>query len=603
MDFNKNTYSVTLQPDEEGMIGRQCGREECKKYFKIDSKDCGEFQNIEMYCPYCGSKEFGNNFYTEDQLKYATSVITADFMGEINKQMKKLEQKPDPHAFISIGVTYTPGKIEIRKYVEKDLKTKINCEKCDRSFALYSVSSFCPFCGKRDDKIIYDQNIQVVKKFINLQDVIPEKEKEDLDEFLDIISNTPELTLFFKKLFEDTSYWKFFFLHREELFPVIDGNFLKYVFWNSVTSNPERAFKILSNQAELKVIASKSSQDEMKASIFPEDLVKLLQDPIIYSLIKFIRENPIIIELIKNETFDYSLMKQKLGDYSLINSKIIDEISNVFSGKQVDDSDFMRMLLSLVGGFQGSLKDWASNIGHHLPNVSDSFPGVFLNIHSVNNSHLTQLLNLSDITKADYTTLLTELHSQKNIRNLNTIFWCQNCVDENIVLNSESSLNPYHLKLTCPRCSNELLASSVFELDEIIEEAIMDKDGLLQLATAWSLYANEIEFETNVSDGEFEYDFVCKIPSHNMLLECKVHRQKHDERQLKLWIESDLKQLSDHYNKIKDSQDIKHCFIVSNIDVSKNINLINKIRKKYPEQIGFANIAALPSLIQKIKPQ
>lgn len=182
MDFNKNTYSVTLQPDEEGMIGRQCRREECKKYFKIDSKDCGEFQNIEMYCPYCGSKEFGNNFYTEDQLKYATSVITADFMGGINKQMKKLEQKPDPHAFISIGVTYTPGKIEIRKYVEKDLKTKINCEKCDRSFALYSVSSFCPFCGKRDDKIIYDQNIQVVKKFINLQDVIPEKEKEDLTE-------------------------------------------------------------------------------------------------------------------------------------------------------------------------------------------------------------------------------------------------------------------------------------------------------------------------------------------------------------------------------------------------------------------------------------
>ena len=428
-------------------------------------------------------------------------------------------------------------------------------------------------------------------------------DKKQLEDALDIISNTPELTLFFKKLFEDTSYWKFFFLHREELFPVTDGNFLKYVFWNNVPPDTDRSFKILANQAELKAISTKSSQDAMKSSLFPEDLVKLLQDPIIYSLIKFIRYNPDILDLVKNETFDYSLMKQKLGNYASINSKIIDEISNVFSGKQVEDSDLMKMLLSLVGGFQGNLKDWASEFGHHLPHVSDSFPGAFLKIHSGHNDHLREVLKLTNLTLVDYTELLSELHSHKNVVNLNTIFWCQNCIDENIVLNSESSLNPYHLKITCPRCSNKLLASSVFELDELIEDAIMDKDGLIQIATAWILHANEVEFESNFSDNYFEYDFICKIPQNNILLECKIHRQKHDERQLRIWVEDDLRQLSDHFNKIKDSKEIKYCFVVSNIDVNKNMNLINEIRKNYPEQIGFVNVSALPSLIEQVKPQ
>lgn len=428
-------------------------------------------------------------------------------------------------------------------------------------------------------------------------------DKKRLDELLEAIKDTPELTLFFKRLFEDTAYWKFFYLHKEELFPAEKGNFLKYVFWNNVSSNSEKAFKILSNQAELKSIASKTSQDSMKSTIFSSDLVKMLQDPLMYSLIKFVRENSDIVELIKNETFDYTLMKQKLNDYSKINSKIIEDIGNVFSGKQVDDSDFIKILMPLIIGLQGGFKDWASDIGHHLPNITEAIPGAFLQVHSGYNSHLIQLLKTSELTQADYTSLLTELHSQKNLSNLNTMFWCQNCIDENIVLNSESSLNPYHMKLTCPRCSNNLLASSVFELDETIEEGIMDKDGILQLATAWLLQTNEIEFETNVSDGEFEYDFICKIPSHNMLLECKMHRQKHDERQLRLWIEDDLKQLNTHFEQIKSKQDIRHCFVVSNIDVNKNMDLINEVRKNYPEQIGFANIAALPPIIQQFKPQ
>ena len=428
-------------------------------------------------------------------------------------------------------------------------------------------------------------------------------DKDELEESLDIIHDTPELTLFFKRLFEDTSYCKFFFLHKEEFFPTVDGNFLKYVFWNNVVSDPKRVFKILSNQAELKAISSKSTQDEMKSSIFPKDLVKLLQDPIMYSLIKFIRENPDILELIQNENFDYPLMKQKLANYSNVNTKIIDEISNTISGKDVEDSDLMKMLMALIGGLQGNLQGWTSNIGHHLPNMSDSLPGAFLKIHSGHNDHLTSLLHLADLTPKDYQVLLSDLHSQKNIKNLNNIFWCQNCVDENILLNSESSLNPYHSKITCPRCSDDLLASSVFELDEVIEDAIMDKDGLLQLATAWLLRANEIEFENNYSDGQFEYDFICKVPSNNILLECKVHRQKHDERQLKIWVEDDLKQLVDHCNKIKDSQNIVHCIVVTNIDVNKNMDLIKDVKKNFSEQMTFTNITDLPTLIQQIKPQ
>lgn len=427
-------------------------------------------------------------------------------------------------------------------------------------------------------------------------------DSEQIDELLADIKGSPELTLFFKRLFEDETYWKLFFLYRDEIFPVNEGNFLKYIFWNNITDESIRAFKILTNNAELKSIVSKSSQEDMKSTLFPQEIVSLIQDPIIYSLIKFIRSNPDIMELVNQESFDYITMKQKLQDYSKINSNIVEEIGNAVSGKQIDDSDFVKMLSPLISGFQNNIKNYASDFGHYLPNMNDTLPGAFLTIHAGYGPHMEQLLELTNLTKVQYTELISELHSQKNLINLNTIFWCKNCVDENIILSSESSLNPHHQKISCPRCSTQMLVSTVFELDEIIEMGIMDKDGMLQLATSWFLSTNEVDFETNSSDGQFEYDFICKIPSHNMLLECKMHRQKHDERQLRIWVEEDFKQAHEHYNQIKDTHKIEMCWIISNIDTTKNMNLINEIRKKYPEQIGYANIGSLPQIIQQVKP-
>lgn len=178
----KEHYTISLKTDKNGMLSRQCQRTECRKYFKIKVEHYSECQNKEIYCPSCGFKEFGNKMFTEEQMEYAKSIIMQDVMGYINNEMKKFEVKPDRNALFSIGISYTPGKVEIRDYVEEELKKSVTCEKCNREFSIYSASAFCPFCGPRNPLIIFNQNSDLAIKFVNLQNMITGSDKSDLEE-------------------------------------------------------------------------------------------------------------------------------------------------------------------------------------------------------------------------------------------------------------------------------------------------------------------------------------------------------------------------------------------------------------------------------------
>lgn len=176
----KDKYNIPLKTDKNSMLGRRCPRKECKRFFKIKDKDYAEFQNKEIFCPTCGFKESGNNMVSYDQIEFAKSLVMKDAMDYINNSFKGLERKSDPRSLISFKVT--PGKIEIKDYIENELDKTVTCEKCNKTFAICSVSSFCPFCGPRDPAIIFEQNTELAKQFSNLQNIITGQEKNSLQE-------------------------------------------------------------------------------------------------------------------------------------------------------------------------------------------------------------------------------------------------------------------------------------------------------------------------------------------------------------------------------------------------------------------------------------
>jgi hypothetical protein len=172
MSFIPRELTVSLRSDSDGLIGRQCPRPDCKCYFKVSVKHLESFTGSEMYCVKCGIKKGKNQFLTIQQKEYLKSVAARYILNSIGQQLKQFERKPNPNAFFSIGISVNYNLPEIRRYVEKELKRNVVCSKCESSYALYGISFFCPFCGKRKPIDVFNENSKSIKKFLEMEKLL-----------------------------------------------------------------------------------------------------------------------------------------------------------------------------------------------------------------------------------------------------------------------------------------------------------------------------------------------------------------------------------------------------------------------------------------------
>lgn len=237
MSQSWGTASVRIPPDDDGMVGCQCPQESCRpRYFKISSpsaatassaestddeidaetqgapreeiEDASPAFNLEesgasdtseldqndiegahveeergevdainsgdlLYCPYCGHTAHRQRFFTPEQLDYAKSLILRHIMGMFQQQLKQLERRPDPHAFLSIGVTVKTSALpEIATYEERHLKQEVTCPHCQARYAVYGVSYTCPRCGA--DTLLWhlESSAREIRVFLELPDDI-----------------------------------------------------------------------------------------------------------------------------------------------------------------------------------------------------------------------------------------------------------------------------------------------------------------------------------------------------------------------------------------------------------------------------------------------
>jgi len=166
--------TVPLPSDEEGMVGRQCPHEDCKKYFKVRTEEFDAFTDNKFYCPYCGITAHPGNFLTQNQLEYARSVAAKQFVRPLLDKLKSLEREPDRNAFLSIGVKVDITEPEIRQYLEKESRRNIHCDRCGRSYSVYGVSYYCPFCGQRDPFAVYQENAETIQRMLRLKETLSE---------------------------------------------------------------------------------------------------------------------------------------------------------------------------------------------------------------------------------------------------------------------------------------------------------------------------------------------------------------------------------------------------------------------------------------------
>ena len=157
--------TVRIEPDADGYVGRECPT--CKKYFKI-KPGTGLPGAVPCHCPYCNHVGPPNEFFTEDQIDYAKSVMLNKLTGDFLSSLRRLERRPDPRAFISIGISVKGSPTPIIRYAEKELEERVTCAACTLQYTIYGVFAHCPDCGVHNSLQIANASFDVIIKTIDL---------------------------------------------------------------------------------------------------------------------------------------------------------------------------------------------------------------------------------------------------------------------------------------------------------------------------------------------------------------------------------------------------------------------------------------------------
>lgn len=162
--------SVKIEPDADGYTGRECPA--CEKFFKIKF-GTGLPGDPDCHCPYCNHTGPQKEFWTKQQIEYAQSVAVHQLSGQFLKELKKLERRPNPRAFVSIGISVKGSPTPIAYYREEELEERVTCSACTMEYTIYGAFGFCPDCGVHNSLQIANANFDLVLKALDLAQSAP----------------------------------------------------------------------------------------------------------------------------------------------------------------------------------------------------------------------------------------------------------------------------------------------------------------------------------------------------------------------------------------------------------------------------------------------
>ncbi len=162
--------SIALPTDDRGLTGRECPSPDCLGYFKIQFGTGLQGEGLPCHCPYCGHTAGQDNFFTQDQIKYATSVAGRQVLDQVVRELKTMEFSYQPRGPFGIGLSLRiEGRPEpIYRYGEMELETEVVCEKCTLRYAIYGVFAYCPDCATHNSLQILNKNLDLAEKKIAL---------------------------------------------------------------------------------------------------------------------------------------------------------------------------------------------------------------------------------------------------------------------------------------------------------------------------------------------------------------------------------------------------------------------------------------------------
>jgi hypothetical protein len=169
MSFNipsQMNVSITLPPDEKGMVGRECPK--CELVFNIKPGTGLKGEGLPCHCAYCGNIASHDHFFTKHQIEYAKSIAVRRITDEFHRELKRLEFNHPPKGPFGIGISMkvTTQPYPIRYYRERELETEVMCDQCTLLYSIYGAFAFCPDCGSHNSLTILSKNLELADKML-----------------------------------------------------------------------------------------------------------------------------------------------------------------------------------------------------------------------------------------------------------------------------------------------------------------------------------------------------------------------------------------------------------------------------------------------------
>lgn len=180
----RDRFCVPLPTDEDGMVGRECPRDDCApRYFKIALREetspdasiersAEESKDNTLYCPYCGYQADTQEFTTPDQLEWLRSLIVRDMVRTIQGSFKKAfgSSRSTRGKLFSVRLSYKPGRLpSVRHYAEKKLKRIVKCDECGNEYAVYGIAIYCPRCGRGNLHVHLKRSVEIIRTLLDMK--------------------------------------------------------------------------------------------------------------------------------------------------------------------------------------------------------------------------------------------------------------------------------------------------------------------------------------------------------------------------------------------------------------------------------------------------
>lgn len=136
-----------LLSDREGMFGQKC--RSCDSYFRTS------VLSRTTTCPYCGFRNHGRVFLTENQLKYLTSF----FNTYIDVQNERLTKEVDLDKMID----QLPNNTQAWVYKEESQQSKTRCSSCRCVYDVLGRYALCPVCALPNYESSFQNGLEVVR--------------------------------------------------------------------------------------------------------------------------------------------------------------------------------------------------------------------------------------------------------------------------------------------------------------------------------------------------------------------------------------------------------------------------------------------------------